>query len=265
MLDDPDIIKLMSTLKQTLSDWKYIIKYMEKHPTSVQQLVLKYSVYIGFSNACCLEAGGVWCSDIFALHPFLWQVGWSPDIQANLVTAENRNGFITMNSLELAGAVLNWLALECQPNIALKQQHVGTYCDNTLAVAWAHKLRTSKSTVAACLLYLLSLHIHSRKASGLTPLNIAGDSNSMADIVLHAFKSGQYFHASTNLTYFFNSNFPLSQNASWYSFQIPKRLASWVIACLHGEPLPMGSLCLRLPKLGKNIGPTEQTMQDDVE
>ena len=40
MLGNPPFITLSDDLKQTLRDWRSIIKYMESHPTSVQQLVL---------------------------------------------------------------------------------------------------------------------------------------------------------------------------------------------------------------------------------
>jgi hypothetical protein len=160
-----------------------------------------------------------------------------------------------MNDLELAGAVLNWLVLECQPHLNLQHKHVGVFCDNTSAVSWAYKLRTSKSIVAGRLLRMLGMRIHARQASSLTPLNIAGEDNTMADIASRAFKTGQYFEAAKNLTSFFNSNFPLEQKQSWTEFQIPKELASRVTSCLRGELLPMASL-LRLPKIAVNIGHT---------
>lgn len=152
MLSDPEFIVLTPYLKQTLTNWRYIIRYMEVHPTSMKQLVLEYPSYIGYSDACRLGAGGVWCSGTVALEPFLWQVKWPKEIQNALVTAQNKSGTITINDLELAGAVLNWLALECQDSVSLHNQHVGTYCNNTSAVTWAYKLRTSKSAIAARLL-----------------------------------------------------------------------------------------------------------------
>ena len=260
MVGNPNFITLTDDLVEILADWRYIIGFMESHPTSILQLVVDYPAYLGYSDACGLGAGGIWCSGLKSLQPVLWQVEWPKDIQANLVTAENPTGSVTINDLELAGAVLNWLALELQPNVILKHQHVGTYCDNTSAVAWAYKLRTSKSKIASRLLRLLSLRIHHKQATGLTPLNIAGENNDMADIVSRAFKNGKYFDASENLTSYFNSHFPLPQQKSWIECILPPKLVLRVIACLRGEQLPMASL-LRLPGLGKNTGPPGNDMQ----
>ena len=101
-------------------------------------------------------------------------------------------GDLTINDLELAGLVLNWLALECQKGIPLAYHHIGTFCDNTSAVSWTHKLRTSKSVIAGRLLCMLGLRIHTRQASSLIPLHIAGENNTMADIVSRAFKTGKF-------------------------------------------------------------------------
>jgi hypothetical protein len=260
MTNNPPYITLTSDLKQILQDWRYIIRYMEKNPTSVRQLVLEFPAFVGYSDACRLGAGGVWCSGTSELSPVLWQVAWPDDVQNALVTDDNPSGSITINDLELAGAVLNWLVLEGQ-QVDLQYKHVGTFCDNTSAVAWAYKLRTSSSKVAGRLLRMLGMRIHARQASGLTPLHIAGEENVMADIISRAFKNGKFFHASENLTCFFNKHFPLQKNKSWRDFRLPKELVSRVTACLRGEPLQMASL-LRLPKIGQNTGSTGTTTHE---
>ena len=60
------------------------------------------------------------------------------------MTAEKPNGKITINDLELDGALLGFLALEakCPP---LTYTHLAMFCDNITTVAWAYTLRTSKS------------------------------------------------------------------------------------------------------------------------
>ena len=254
MLNDPDFIPLTPHLKCTLEDWRYIIHHMKKHPCSVLQLAIDYPHFLGYSDACGIGVGGIWCSGTVHLAPFLWKYEWPDDIKAMLITDKNPHGTITINDLELAGAVLNWLALELVlPEKQLHLLHVGTFCDNTSAVAWAYKLRTSKSIVAGKLLRLLGLRIHSCQASGLTPLNIAGSDNTMADVVSRAFKNGQYFEANSNTTDYFNAHFPLPQGQYWKECILPNAWVSRVIACLRGEQLPLESL-LRLPKPGKNTG-----------
>jgi hypothetical protein len=256
MRSNPSFVNLTPELKQILSDWQYIITYMKNHPSSVLQLVTNLPDYVGNSDACALGAGGVWFSGLKNLpQPFLWQVPWPEDIRSNLVSESNPNGTLTINDLELAGLVLNWLALECQPDLQLTFHHIGVFCDNTSAVSWAYKLRTSTSIVAGRLLRLLGLRMHARKTSSLVPLHIAGDDNTMADIVSRAFKTGKFFIANACLVTYFNHHFPLPQKRSWKELQFPKGLVSRVISCLRGELLPMASL-LRLPGIGKNIGHT---------
>ena len=254
MHNNPKFINITPHLRQILTDWRYMIHYLQLHPTSVLQLIVEYPNYLGYSDACKIGAGGIWTSGTSPMDPILWQFEWPQDIQNNLVTSTNRTGTITMNDLELAGATLNWLLLETLP-ICLKYKHIGIFCDNTSAVAWAQKLRTSKSAIAARLLRMIGMRIHARQASSLTPLNIAGDDNDMADIASRAFKHGKYFEASKNLTLYFNSKFPLPQSQSWKECHIPSALTSRVIACLRGEPLTMASL-LRLPGIDTNIGDT---------
>jgi hypothetical protein len=259
MANNPDFINITKDLIVILEDWRYMVQFMIKHPTSVSQLIVEYPNYIGYSDSCGIGTGGIWTSGTSPLSPILWNLEWPQDIKSSLITFKNKKGTLTMNDLELAGAVLNWLVLECQQDVNLTHKHIGIFCDNTSAVAWAHKLRTSKSIVAGRLLRMLGMRIHSRQASSLTPLNIAGEDNTMADIVSRAFKTGKYFTASENLTSYFNVHFPLTQKKSWTEYHLPNALASRVISCLRGELLPMASL-LRLPRVTANTGNIGQSM-----
>jgi hypothetical protein len=254
MVGDPDFINLTPELKECLKDWQIVIRHMEKNPTSVLQLVSDYPSYIGYSDSCGIGTGGTWSSGIESLPPFLWKYEWPDDIKKDLVTDNNPEGKISMNDLELAGMVLNLFALECNVP-SLYHKHIATFCDNTSAVAWTQRLRTSKSKVAARLLRVISIRLHKRQASSLLPMNIAGEDNTMADVVSRSFKGGEYFSASTNIVDYFNTHFPLTQNNSWREFQIPPKLISLVISSLRGEQLPMGWF-LRPPKIDKSTGCT---------
>ena len=258
MANNPSFINMTQELKTILEDWQHIIKHMKTTPSSVLQLVINYPDYLGHSDSCGIGTGGVWTSGLKSIKPFLWQLRWPDDIIKSLISAGNPNGHITINDLELAGLVLNWLALECQ-DVPLAFHHIGALCDNTSAVSWAHTLRTSSSLIAGRLLRLLGLRIHARQASSLVPLHIAGDQNTMADIVSRAFKDGKYFAAENNQTHYFNVHFPLPQNTSWTEFHIPKELTSRVISCLRGQISPLASL-LKLPWIGGSTGTTGATM-----
>lgn len=249
-------ITITPELVQILTDWRTLIQDLGKNPTSVLLLVSEFPNIIEYTDACKLGAGGVITPGMDPFQYWVWQYEWPLDIQKELITDKNRNGKLTINDLELAGLVLGWLVLEyvCAD---LQFKHVGMFCDNTSAVSWAYKGHTTTSTVAGRLLRLLSIRQRTRQASSLMPMNIAGKDNKMADIPSRAFKSGEFFHAKTNLVNYFNIHFPLSQTASWTEYRIPEKLASRVISCLRGELLPMEQLC-KLPGLAKGIGKTGQ-------
>eukprot|EP00957_Ditylum_brightwellii_P045901 3481716-Ditylum_brightwellii.AAC.1 len=185
------------------------------------------------------------------MDPLVWQVKWDEDIKQRLITTNNKTGDITLNNLELAGFVLGWLVLELHTT-TLKHHHVGMFCDNTSAVSWAFKMRTSKSIPAARLLCMLGLRIHAMQASSLTPLCILGNNNTLADISSRAFQTCDYFAASLNLTSFFNTSFPLPCSASWKMLTLPSKLTLHVMSCVLGKQLTMEQL-LKLTALTKNI------------
>ena len=252
MAGNPDFITLTDELKECLKDWQTILRHMERNPTSVLQLVTDFPSYIGYSDACGLGAGGTWSSGLDPLPPFLWKYEWPADIKANLLTDKNPTGTLTINDLELAGMVLNLFALECTVK-DLKFKHIAMFCDNTSAVSWTHRLRTSKSKSAARLLRIISLRLHARQASNLLPLHVAGEENCMADIVSRSFKNGKYFMADSNIIPYFNKNFKLPQNHSWREFHIPQELISLVTSSLRGNQSPM-EWFLKPPRIGKSTG-----------
>lgn len=261
MKGDPPKITINDNLKIILKDWKYVIAYMDKHPTSIHQLITKYPNYIGYTDACKLGCGGVWCSGLDALDPVLWAFEWPPELKQQIQTPANPKALLSINDLELLGQVLGWLILEAM-DISLKHGHIGLFCDNQSTVEWLRKLRTSQSRPAGRLLRLLGLRIHQTQASSLTPLHIAGELNIMADIISRSFKHGKFFMENSSLLDYFNTHFPLPQNKSWKQFQLPTDWISRVISLVLGEQLPLASL-LRLPKAKKNIGSTGQrTLQN---
>eukprot|EP00957_Ditylum_brightwellii_P188165 14325001-Ditylum_brightwellii.AAC.1 len=121
---------LTPMLREAIKGWRTIIHHMQKHLTSVLQLVSDFPHYLGYTNACKLGAEGVWSAGLKHLDPLLWQVKWDEDIKQHLITPDNKTGDITMNSLELAGLVLGWLVLELHAT-TLKHHHVDMFCDNT--------------------------------------------------------------------------------------------------------------------------------------
>jgi hypothetical protein len=248
----PANIKITESLRQTLADWIAFVHVLAIIPTNVRLLVPNFPHILHHTDACKLGAGGVITPGIQTIQPLVWNFEWPEDIKKSLLTDDNPDGSITINDLELAGMVLGWLVLEAT-GWDLTFKHVGLFCDNVSAVAWAHKGHTSKSTIAARLLRLLYVRQRVRQVSSLLPVHIAGEKNTMADVASRAFKSGKYFVANKNLPAYFNHNFPLIKGESWTEFTLPKRLSLRVISCLRGELCQLGSL-IRIPKQDKNIG-----------
>lgn len=247
-------VTISPLLKVTLEDWRVMIWYMAKYPTLITHLVPATPDVVSFTDACSLGTGGVWFGHHSKLHPFLWQVQWPQDVQENIVMVENLQASITINDLELAGALLGILALENQGSL-LVSKHLATFCNNMSTVAWVYKMRNSTSIQASHLLKFMGLKLHQLQTSSLVTKHIAGEHNKMANIISRAFKDGKYFHVSQNLISFFNSNFTLPQKESWKKCQPTTRQISSVIACLCGKRLPMESLLVQQQK-DKNIGNT---------
>eukprot|EP00957_Ditylum_brightwellii_P039861 3017650-Ditylum_brightwellii.AAC.1 len=56
-------------LREAIKDWRTIIQYMRKHPTSVLQLVSDFPHYLGYTDTCNRGAGGVWSAGLKHLDP----------------------------------------------------------------------------------------------------------------------------------------------------------------------------------------------------
>ena len=245
-------VRITKQLRSAILDWRPLIRDLANHPTPVRLLVSDFPQYVLYTDSCKIGAGGVVTPGLDGIPYVVWQFEWPEDIQNRLVTTENPKGDLTINDLELAGMVLGWLVLEYIWT-KLSFKHIGLFCDNTSAVAWAFKGSTSTSIAAGRLLRFLAIRQRLRQTSSLMPRSIAGRDNKMADIPSRAFKHGEFFHAQESLTDYFNLHFPLPQDQSWTEFTVTKKLASRVISCLRGEPLLMEQL-RKLPKLGKNTG-----------
>ena len=59
---------------------------MKNNPTNVRLPVTGTPSYIGYSDPSGVGSGGVWCSGIKSLDPFVWRVQWLSDVQSALRT-----------------------------------------------------------------------------------------------------------------------------------------------------------------------------------
>ena len=81
MTNNPDFINITNELITILTDWRYMIQFLIKHPTSVQQVTVEYPHYIGYSDSCGIGTGGVWTSGLEKISALLWQLEWPDDIK----------------------------------------------------------------------------------------------------------------------------------------------------------------------------------------
>ena len=187
------------------------------------------------------------------LQPTVWRIPLPTTIQNQLISDQNKDGTLTINDLEMAGVLLQWLALEIITPTSLKHKHVAIYCDNSSTVSWANKLTSTSSPIAAHLLRALALRQHLHQTSPLLVSPIAGYINSLADAASRSFLTKTFTNSQKPFVQTFNNLFPLKQNNYWKELKLPTNWTSRVMSCLLGKPLTM-ALWIQIPNQDKNIG-----------
>jgi hypothetical protein len=236
------------------------MKLVANHPTKCIRLIPGWPDYMGFCDACKYGTGGIWLSGKLGIDPTIWRIEWPPEITQRLVSRSNPKGDLTINDLEMAGLLLHYLVLE-ELVPTLENKRAAAWCDNTSTVSWARRLSCKRSFVGQRLLRALVIRHVATRSTPLAPWSIAGANNKMADLASRSFKQGgkgNYLLSDTDLLIRFNTEFPLTQGASWRLHQLNPRTSSLVFSELQHQQQPMGSW-LRLPKPGQPSGPTGNT------
>jgi hypothetical protein len=210
-------------IKVLCTDWIKLVKLICSRPTHVRELVPTIPNYHGFCDASgTWGAGGVWFGASCPLQPVVWFVQWPQTI----ITLYRTKKII--NVLELATALLHWLVLEeIVPHETLRHRSASMWIDNTSAVAWAYKLRSS-NPAAARLLRALTIRIRLHEAAPLAPTHIPGHLNGMAD-----FASRPHPTDPTTFLNLFTSQFPPpGQDTCWHLCLLPNRIISKVFSTI---------------------------------
>ena len=232
-----------------------MFKVLGKEPVKCSQLVPGPPHYIGYCDACKYGAGGIWFSGSQTLRPIVWRLKWPPDIVK--LTEQKR---LTINDLEMAGLVLQYLLLE--QLVPMANVHAAVWCDNTSAVSWTVRMSSSKSVIGQQLTRILALRMLVNKSSHLAALSIAGIDNDLADLASRSFKKtgvkGNYDLSDHAFLTKFNADFPLQQDASWLMLRLNTKISSLLFMLLRGETQRTGSW-LRLKESGCDIGLTGST------
>ncbi len=89
--------------------------------------------------------------------------------------------------------------------------NVALFSDNSPSISWAERLASKKSLVGAQLIRALALRLRLNRCCPLTPLHVAGNQNSMADMALRLFGSTPRWHCTSDAHFAltFNTMFPL--------------------------------------------------------
>ena len=124
---------------------------------------------------------------------------WPMKIQQQLVSANNKQGTLSINDLEMAGVLLAWLALEHIIPTSLQGIHVGIFCDNMSTVTWTNKKSTSTSKIAGHLLRALALRQHINRSSPLAVMHIEGKQNIMADVASRSFHDSTFTKSNKSM------------------------------------------------------------------
>ena len=164
---NPYFISITPTLLQCLEDWRCLIQCMAKTPTSALQLIGAAPTHISSTDACRLEE----LVDYGAVVQNFWNLfcgKWNVHKISSTIWWQQKNQTekITINDLELSGALLCFLALESKV-LPLIYTHLAAFCDNITTVDWATKLRTSKYQISGYLLLFLGLPIHQDQESSM--------------------------------------------------------------------------------------------------
>ena len=230
-------INITPAIKQSLQDWRALLDEVMTEPTHTEELVKAPPSYVGYCDACKFGAGGVWVSGRKELPPFVWRAAFPEEIQRRVVSFSNPNGDITNSDLEMAGVLLEWLALE-RIGVRLRHEHVGVYCDNTPTVAWSKKLSSTKSKVAARLLMALAMRQRVTRSSPLLTVSIAGKENNMADVASRSFRKCEiaaYSLTDESFLPTFAKHYPPPQGQEWEEITLPKSWINLVMRTISGN------------------------------
>ena len=245
-------ITLTPDLKAVFRDFQWLFRDIVNNPINIAQLVPSTPKIAGYSDACKRGAGGVWILPGKNGPRFIvWYVEFPPEI-LQLLEA----GILSINDLEMAGVLLEWLVLEVHlPSLQFVQ--AGISYDNSSSVHWSRKF-LAKSLIAGHLLRALALRQQICKSAPLLVISIEGILNRMADVASRFESDKTLQQKAPNLTAYFNKFFP--QQTSWIRYQLPPKLISLVTSSLQGKRSSLESW-RRLPGLAKNIGPHGYVMQ----
>ncbi|KAG7352982.1 hypothetical protein IV203_009030 [Nitzschia inconspicua] len=225
-------VTLPSDILILLQDWQLLIQQLHARPISVHELLPNSKpAYQGWTDASTSwGAGGVWFGAAQPLIPIVWSIEWPPDIIQAI-----QQSCVSINTLELFTILAHHLVLEAAvPTATLHHASVAIWCDNTTAVAWANKLRSSSCHFAHRILRLLTMRLLHNQECPFTTTHITGEYNTLADFASRKHPTDPHAFLTA-----FTSSFPPPQNNFWTLCHLPNETQQKLFSLLRPQPLAM--------------------------
>jgi hypothetical protein len=171
-----------SEIRAALEDLCSLLRLLGLQPTHVRELVVDMLWYAGYHNAAAEEAGGVWFMLAHEMQPVVWRLLFPCNMSDGVVLFDNPRGRLTSSDLELAAEVLGVGVILAETPV-IKQEPLGTLCDNTPTVSWIKKMASKSSTpMAQRQLRGLAFMLYCHHAGCLMTIYVPGPQNIMVDI-----------------------------------------------------------------------------------
>ena len=134
-------IKLSMSVHEELTVWRHLVASLAARPMHLREIRPHPPTWIGATDASLTGMGRVCHSPSGEWH--VWWEKFSTAIQANILTNENPQGFLTINDLNLAVYIdqVHLFAARMAP-----LEHIVTGDDNTASDSWACRGSVSTAT-----------------------------------------------------------------------------------------------------------------------
>jgi hypothetical protein len=234
-----------SDIRAALEDLCFLLRLLGSRPTHVRKLVVDMPRYAGYHDAAAEGAGRVWFLLAHEMQPLVWRLPLPRDVSNEVVSFDNLGGRLTNSDLELAAEVMGIGVILTEAPV-VRQEPLGTLCDNTPTVSWIKKMASKSTTpTSGRLLQGLAFMLYCHRAGRLTTIYVPGPENVMADIASCPSKALTYFRATTpvlsdhDFLSSFNVAFPLPEQQAWTLAPVPEWVKSNVLETLRGKRLDL--------------------------
>ncbi len=231
-----------SDIRAALEDLCSLIRLLGSQPTHVRELVVDMPQYAGYHDAAAGGSGRVWFLLGHKMPPLVWRLPFLHDVSDEVVSFDNPGGRLTNSDLKLAAEVLGIGVILSEAPV-IKQEPLGTLCDNTPTVSWIEKMASKSSTpIAGRLLCGLAFMLYCHCAGRLTTIYVPGPENIMADIASRPSKALTFFRTATPVLSdhdFVNVAFPLLEQQTWSITLVPEWVKFNVFKTLRGKQLDL--------------------------